>query len=730
MGAGTAGLAAAALLARAGHEVEVLERAPNPGPVGAGLLLQPTGMAVLERLGVLDEVRAGAARIERVVGTTVEGQRFMDLAYAGGEDVHGLGVHRGALFTRAARGGGAGRGGAAAGRRGRPAPGPRRCSTPAARATARTTGSSAPTARARRCAASSASARASTSTAGARCGASSPTRRTRSTATLDQYFDGARRMAGFLPTGSGAVSLFWSVRLDRIEAVRAAGIDAFRADLLSLAPVGEPLLGGLTSMDQLLPASYRQVSLPRWHDGTLVLLGDAAHALSPQLGQGANLALMDAAALADARVAGRRSRRARRAAGALLRLRRAGAERRLPERSRRVRVAARPSDGAGFAAAVGARPRARRALRTRDRRVRADPYVKRCLLDAAVQATGWTARPRTACQVSASVVPVTGRPREVWKLRSAVSVAASNVLVDRHRRVEGREVLLQPDDLVALVALGQRRPARVRRRQRRRRERRGERAPSSASVGGLPRPPATARRCRRRPTASGSARCPPAAGCRRSGRAGRSRRRRCGCARACGRRRRRPSRRCPSSRPAAGSPARRPGRGRPSTAAAGGSRRTGTRSARSGRSGRRVARSAAMYCCAAAYLPSYCDSASITRQSAPSATRRRRGWPRPAGRCRRRTATRRRAGRWRAAPATSSGLNCAQRFGGAVGALDEHGRHPGGVRAGGDRGDVAALGASAAPRSTCRCPGRPSGSVPGAGAGPPTCGGAADGDRA
>ena len=36
-----------------------------------------------------------------------------------------------------------------------------------------------------------------------------------------------------------------------------------------------------------------------WHADRLVFLGDAAHATSPQLGQGANLAMIDAVTFAD-----------------------------------------------------------------------------------------------------------------------------------------------------------------------------------------------------------------------------------------------------------------------------------------------------------------------------------------------------------------------------------------------------------------------------------------------
>jgi 2-polyprenyl-6-methoxyphenol hydroxylase-like FAD-dependent oxidoreductase len=56
VGAGVAGAATAIRLAERGIAVTLYEAVAKPKPIGAGLLLQPTGQRVLAAMGLLDEV--------------------------------------------------------------------------------------------------------------------------------------------------------------------------------------------------------------------------------------------------------------------------------------------------------------------------------------------------------------------------------------------------------------------------------------------------------------------------------------------------------------------------------------------------------------------------------------------------------------------------------------------------------------------------------------------------
>ena len=99
VGCGFAGSATALFLARAGHRVTVYERAPEPAAVGAGILLQPSGLAVLQRLGLLEQVLARGARIDSLCCRTERGVTLFELVYQRlAVDIFGLGMHRGALF--------------------------------------------------------------------------------------------------------------------------------------------------------------------------------------------------------------------------------------------------------------------------------------------------------------------------------------------------------------------------------------------------------------------------------------------------------------------------------------------------------------------------------------------------------------------------------------------------------------------------------------------------------
>ena len=76
-GCGIAGLAAAALLARAGHRIVVFDKLEAPAPLGSGLILQPVGLAVLDEIGVGVEMRALGARIERLYGRVRPSDRMV-----------------------------------------------------------------------------------------------------------------------------------------------------------------------------------------------------------------------------------------------------------------------------------------------------------------------------------------------------------------------------------------------------------------------------------------------------------------------------------------------------------------------------------------------------------------------------------------------------------------------------------------------------------------------------
>jgi 2-polyprenyl-6-methoxyphenol hydroxylase-like FAD-dependent oxidoreductase len=76
VGGGIAGLSAAIALRKTGHEAVVLERAPRIDPAGAGLTLFANAMRALERLGVAEAVAARGAAATRSAILTWQGREL------------------------------------------------------------------------------------------------------------------------------------------------------------------------------------------------------------------------------------------------------------------------------------------------------------------------------------------------------------------------------------------------------------------------------------------------------------------------------------------------------------------------------------------------------------------------------------------------------------------------------------------------------------------------------
>ena len=306
-GCGPAGLAAALLLARTGHRVCLFDQFDAPRPIGSGLMLQPSGMAVLAALGLAEDIIARGALVDRLYGLAADGRVVLDARYRdlSGPVSKGLGIHRASLFAAL---------------------------LDAARAEDislhpghRVTGSTCEAAgRWLHFAAQEPTgpfdlvidALGLHTPLAPACGRELPFGALWTTLPwpadgpfrpdqLEQRYRAAREMVGVLPIGARAggqaeLALFWSLRSDGFERWQDRGLPAWRDEVAALWPECAGLVEQVSDPATVTMARYAHRTLPAPAQDRMIHIGDAWHTASPQLGQGANMALLDAWAVAEA----------------------------------------------------------------------------------------------------------------------------------------------------------------------------------------------------------------------------------------------------------------------------------------------------------------------------------------------------------------------------------------------------------------------------------------------
>ncbi len=308
VGCGIGGLTVASFLADNGHDVIVYDQFIKAAPVGSGLVIQPVGLEILKKLGLADDALAKGARGYRMLGLEADtGRKVLNVSY--GEldgDSFGLGIHRSSLFDILFR--------AAQQRQIQIVPGNRVVHSSLVEGlrmleleNGEQTGPFELVIDASGVQSKLSPLCAKELPFGAIWGTVDwPENTSLQYNQLEQRYRKASNMIGILPIGSlpdenkKKATLFWSMPKGDYDLWLKTDLQNWQAAAVALWPELSPFVRQITRHEQMTMARYSHGQLFKPYAERLVFIGDAAHRASPQLGQGANMALLDAYALACA----------------------------------------------------------------------------------------------------------------------------------------------------------------------------------------------------------------------------------------------------------------------------------------------------------------------------------------------------------------------------------------------------------------------------------------------
>ncbi|MGH0033799.1 MAG: FAD-dependent monooxygenase [Myxococcota bacterium] len=299
VGGGIAGLATAAGLLRAGIPCEIVERAQAWGPVGAGIVLGVNAMRVMRSLGLQDAVAARGATLRRASITDHRGRTLGATDFALLEPEFGptIALHRAALhevLREAASGVEVSLGTTVEKLEQHEGHVEALLSDGRVRRCALVVGADGLRSRVRELLFPGDRILYSGYTCW-RLVIPSPVERIE----LREMWGRGRRF-GIVPVDEERIYCFAVANAPRGEPDPDEGrLDRFRRRFAGFGGQVPEILGALRGPDDLIHNDLEELAEGPWHQGRVLLIGDAAHAMTPNMGQGAAMALEDSMVLVE-----------------------------------------------------------------------------------------------------------------------------------------------------------------------------------------------------------------------------------------------------------------------------------------------------------------------------------------------------------------------------------------------------------------------------------------------